>query len=256
MGGGIGSRAVRFGCVLRRFRHSGGLVLAVGLGRAVAFGRRSLGLLLTFVVDAAFLVGHFGIGRTTTVCGVQVDDIAQQDAALDQGFAPEQQRLDGQRTFADAADHLLAAGLDALGDGDLALAREQLDRAHLAQVHAHGIVGAADVLVGDVAGGGALLRRFGRVFLGLVALDHGDAHFREHGHGVLDLLRGHLVGWEHLVQLVVGDVAALLGLSDHLFDGRAHGVHQRCVGGFFAGIRVLSSVLARLGRHAVSMPHK
>jgi hypothetical protein len=38
--------------------------------------------------------------------------------------------------------HRLAAGLDALGDGDLALAGEQLDRTHLAQIHAHGIVGA------------------------------------------------------------------------------------------------------------------
>src|SRR5699024_12465660 len=37
---------------------------------------------------------------------------------------------------------LLAAGLDALGDRDLALAREQFDGAHLAQIHAHGIVGA------------------------------------------------------------------------------------------------------------------
>jgi hypothetical protein len=39
-------------------------------------------------------------------------------------------------------DHRLAAGLDALGDGDFALAREQLDRAHFAQIHADGIVGA------------------------------------------------------------------------------------------------------------------
>ena len=39
-------------------------------------------------------------------------------------------------------DHRLAAGLDALGDGDFALARQKLDRAHLAQIHAHRIVGA------------------------------------------------------------------------------------------------------------------
>ena len=44
--------------------------------------------------------------------------------------------------FAEAGDHGLAAGLDALGDGDLALAREQLDRAHLAEIHADRIVGA------------------------------------------------------------------------------------------------------------------
>src|SRR5271167_3669201 len=39
-----------------------------------------------------------------------------------------------------AGDHGLAACLDALGDGDLALPREQHDRSHLAQIHAHRIV--------------------------------------------------------------------------------------------------------------------
>ena len=38
--------------------------------------------------------------------------------------------------------------LDALGDADLALAVEQLDRPHLAQVHAHGVVGLLDGLAG------------------------------------------------------------------------------------------------------------
>ena len=46
-----------------------------------------------------------------------------------------------------ASSTVLRPGLDALGDLDLALAREQLDRAHLAQVHAHRIVGAAEILV-------------------------------------------------------------------------------------------------------------
>ena len=55
-------------------------------------------------------------------------------------------------------DHGLAAGLDALGDGDFALAREKLDRAHLAQIHAHGIVGA----VGGLGLGLALVDGGGR----------------------------------------------------------------------------------------------
>ena len=77
-----------------------------------------------------------GIGR------LQVDDLAQQDVAGVQLVAPDDDGLEGQRAFAQARDHRLAAGLDALGDGDLALARQQLDRAHLAQIHAHRIVGA------------------------------------------------------------------------------------------------------------------
>ena len=44
----------------------------------------------------------------------------------------------------DRLDHVLQAVLDALGDLDLAFAREQLDRAHLAHVHAHRVGGAAE----------------------------------------------------------------------------------------------------------------
>src|SRR3546814_9766399 len=100
--------------------------------------------------------------RPAAVGGVEVDDVAQQDAALDERLATRQQGADGQRALADAADHLLAAGLDALGDGDLALARQQFHRAHLAQVHAHRVVGAPDVVVVQVAGGGR------RAFLAVV----------------------------------------------------------------------------------------
>ena len=48
------------------------------------------------------------------------------------------------RAGADRQDHVAQAVLDALGDLDLALAREQLDRAHLAHVHAHRVGGAAE----------------------------------------------------------------------------------------------------------------
>ena len=77
-----------------------------------------------------------GIGR------FQVDDVAQEDFSVAQFVAPDDDGLEGQRAFAQSGDHRLAAGLDALGDGDFALAREQFDRAHFAQIHAHGIVGA------------------------------------------------------------------------------------------------------------------
>ena len=86
------------------------------LGRALAFGAR--------------------------IGGLEVDDVAQEDLAVVQLVAPDDDGLEGERALAEPGDHRLAAGLDALGDGDLALAGEQLDRAHLAQVHAHGVVGA------------------------------------------------------------------------------------------------------------------
>ena len=59
---------------------------------------------------------HAAVGR------FEIDDVAQQHPAFVERVAPGQQRGDRQRAFADAADHLVPAGLDALGDLDLALA--------------------------------------------------------------------------------------------------------------------------------------
>ncbi len=86
--------------------------------------------------------GRHGLGLGTLVGRLQVDDVAQQDLGVLELVAPDDDGLEGEGAFAQPRDHRLAAGLDALGDGDLALAREQLHRAHVAQVHAHRIVGA------------------------------------------------------------------------------------------------------------------
>ena len=187
-------------------------------------------------IDALALAGGAALRR------LEVDHVAQQHAAFVDRIAPRQQRRDGHRALADAADHLVLAGLDALGDLDLALAAQQLDRAHLAQVHAHGIVGAAEflVLAGRLGRHHGGLGRLGRVGGGglflLLGLDDIDAGFRQHRHGVLDLLGGHLVGRQGGVQLVIGDVAALLALLDELLELGAERVEQRGVGALFAGV--------------------
>ena len=156
--------------------------------------------------------------------------------------------------LAEARDHRLAAGLDALGDGDLALARQELDRAHLAQVHADGIVGAVGrlalaALLGDGGGAGLdqlaalglllglLLGSLGLGLLLVVRFDDVDAHVGEHRHRVFDLLGGDLLGGKHGIQLVDGDVAALLRLLDHLLDGGVGKVEQRSV--LLRGLRSL-----------------
>ena len=72
----------------------------------------------------------------------EIDDVAQQNLAVVQFVAPDDDGLEGQRAFAQAGDHGFAAGFDALGDRDFAFARQQLNRAHFAQVHADGVVGA------------------------------------------------------------------------------------------------------------------
>ena len=172
-------------------------------------------------------VGRFGAAEG----GVEIDHVAQQDAAFDQGLAPLDDGAQGQRAFADAADHLFAAGLDALGDGDFALSREQLHAAHFTQVHAHRIVGAADFL-GRRCGGDFLgrLAVAGGGFVALLVFDHIDAEFGQHRHGVFDLLGRDLTLRQGGVDVVIGDVTAFLALGDHLLDGRDHLIDQRTVG--------------------------
>ncbi len=181
--------------------------------------------------------------------------------------APDDDGLEGQRAFAEARDHRLAAGLDALGDGDFALARQKLDRAHLAQIHADRIVGAIGRLFLGGRGGNrrtGLLGQFVGVFLGigagvgglglfalLVVLDHVDAHVGKHGHRVLDLLGGHFLRGQHRIQLVHGDIAALLGGLDHLLDSIIGKVEQRAIGGAFTfGL----DLFLFLCRHSLSSP--
>ena len=63
----------------------------------------------------------------------------------------------------------------------------------------------------------------------LLGLDHVDAHLAEHREDVLDLLGIDLLRGQHRVDLVMGDVAALLGAADELLDGRVRKVEQRAV---------------------------
>ena len=126
------------------------------------------------------------------------------------------------RALAQRLEHRVAARLDALGDLDLALAREQLDRAHLAQVHAHRIVGAAEILVergGAVLVLVALQIALGRGAVRLAAAD-AHAHFLEHGDQLVDHLGRDLVLGQGRVDLVMGDEATLPGLDEDPLDRR------------------------------------
>ena len=94
----------------------------------------------------------------------------------------------------------------------------------------------------------------------LLGLDDVDAHLGEHREHVLDLLGIDLLGGQHRVDLVVGDVAALLGGPDQLLDGGVGQVEQRQravrgFGGLLLGrLILLFFLLSRLGlaRHHVS----
>ena len=102
---------------------------------------------------------------------------------------------------------------------------EQLHRAHLAQIHAHRVVGA---VVGAFLGG-LDDRRSLRAPPTSPPSARGASSSasttltpisRQHGQRVLDRLGGDFLGRQHLVQLVHGDVAAGLGLLDELLDAR------------------------------------
>ncbi len=231
----------------RRSRQRGG---RHGFGGA---GRGHVDLRLFLAVGA-------GVGR------FEVDDVAQQNLAVVELVAPDDDRLERQRAFAQAGDHRLAAGFDALGDGDLALARQQLDRAHLAQIHPHRIVGALDRLgaaggdrgrargLDQLAGlglllvGGGLGSGFLLGFFGVLAVDDVDAHLAEHRVHVFDLIGGDLLRRQHRVQLFLSDPAALLGDLDHPFDGGVGEVEQRTVGGFYDD-RFAFGLLLFVSRH-------
>src|SRR6478736_1677340 len=70
--------------------------------------------------------GRHGLGVGAGIGRFEVDDVAQEHLSLVELVAPDDDGLERERALAQARDHRLAAGLDALGDGDLALARKQL----------------------------------------------------------------------------------------------------------------------------------
>ena len=121
----------------------GGLLLFLGIGRR----GDNVGLTVFLVGDGRQLgpggrgLAALGFRRRLDQHRVEVEDLTELHPAFVQGVGPVDHRGEGHRRFAQAGDHRVAPGLDPLGDGDLAFAAEQFDRAHLAQVHADRIVG-------------------------------------------------------------------------------------------------------------------
>ena len=89
---------------------------------------------------------------------------------------------DRHRAGRDGLDHVLQAVFDALGDFDFAFARQQLDRAHFAHVHAHRVGGAAEI------GVDRRQRRFGGRFGFVVAGDGGDVVGQQQRFGIRRVL--------------------------------------------------------------------
>ena len=127
----------------------------------------------------------------------------------------------------DGRENVADAFLNALGDGDLAFARQELHRAHLPHVHAHRIGGAAgfrlhrrqcrrSFLRGEFVGGVvAGIQQFVRIGRRLV---HGDAHVVDHADDVFDLVRIADVVRNVIVDLRIGKEPLFLAFRDQILE--------------------------------------
>jgi hypothetical protein len=160
---------------------------------------------------------------------------------------------------------VLEAVLDALGDLDLALARQELDRAHFAHVHAHRVRRAAELGVERARGGfrffldvfgrrgGGRLRHQQGVRIGRLVEDL-DAHVADHRDHALDLLGVDQLVGQVVVDLGVGEVAALLAEHDQALQAALARLDVGCGQlarrhvGLLAVAALLAAAFAELGR--------
>jgi len=84
------------------------------------------------------LIGDLFFGQLFIV---KLHDFLDGPHAFAQVIANGDQFLDDDRRACDGLHHHELPALDALGDGDFALARQERHSAHFAQVHANGVVG-------------------------------------------------------------------------------------------------------------------
>ncbi len=201
--------------------------------------------------------------------GIQIDNVAEQNVSFIQLIAPDNDRLEAKRAFAETRNHGLTASFNTLGDGDFAFARQKLNRSHFTQIHADGIICALKCCCrrgcrfGDSArcrscfcNSGAFRSRlfFFIVFVvgfGFVILDDCDAHFREHRHRVFDLFRAELFRRQNFVQFIIGNKATRLCRLDEFLYARIRHVEQRPVALF--ACRFCWFCFCRLRRHSKTL---
>ena len=151
---------------------------------------------------------------------VDVHHVLDGDLAAAELVAQLAEALEGEVGGEDGPGDLLLALFDALGQGDLALAGEEGDAAHLAQVEPHRVFGPPHGAGGEVDGvqravvvvlhRGGSLDDLGGHATGLGGVDNLDVHGSEHHHDVVELIQRHDVRREGVVDLVVGQEAFLL----------------------------------------------
>ena len=225
----IALNACTCSCAIEAKRRRG--FLRIGAGVDCLFAVIAvLGLL--FALGFGFRLDDFKLGRvlrlSDDVGRVRIDE-ADDDvdeprlAGLDR-LVGSQQEVVRRRIHRKRAADRLEAFLDALGNADLAFARQELNRAHLAHVHAHRIGGAAEF---GVERGKCGRRLFDRLFIrrcrglrgeqGLrvrCLLVHRDAHVVNRVDDILDLFGIDDFGGQVVIDLRVGEVALFLAARD------------------------------------------
>ncbi len=184
-----------------------------------------LGDLLEDLEVALDALRRLGVQRLVRVA---VEQLAQHPVVLLRQLVEPQQLAQHHRVLAQRLVDQPLALLDALGDLHLALAVEQRHGAHLAQVHAHRVVGLLLRVQGEVGGllAVALVEGDRHVLVGLAAaialgpIDDRDAELVEADVDLVQLVgqRRDLVG-QQVVDLVVEEIALLPAELDELLDG-------------------------------------
>ena len=231
---------------------------------------RDGGLVVIVAIRARRTEGHFLVVRIRIEQAV--DDLVDPQLGGTDLVGLLQHLGNGRRACRDGMHHVLQTFLDLLGNDDLALAGEQLDRAHLAHVHAHRVGGATELgvhggqcglglFLGVVVGrgDGAVVEQQ-RIGVGGLFIDR-DAHVAEGAdHLVNGLDLGQPFG-QVVVDLGVGEEAPLLAQLDELAQAAAARFHflfghalldagQRLLDeGLFLGTLVTPPALGRSRRH-------
>ncbi len=146
---------------------------------------------------------------------VEDDDLFDVAHAALEIFAERHDLANHDGRARDGLHHAHLAALDALGDFDLALARQQRHRAHLAQVHAHRVVGLFQGARRQVELDILALFQLEVLVAELRAIEEVDALGADGGDQVVQIVgRGcHLVR-QHFVDVAVGEITLFLADLD------------------------------------------
>ena len=155
---------------------------------------------------------------------VEGHDFLDRANAFLEVLAHGQQLADHDGRARERLEHADLPALDALGDFDFALAGEQGHSAHLAQIHADGVVGFFESSGGEVEFDvlGAFFAFFeflierGRGQFG--ALQHVDALRTDGGQQIVQVVGTVHIVRDQVVHLVVGEISLLFACVDQLLN--------------------------------------